>query len=139
MTAPVNFVTPYYWPGDAITCEAMVAVKGMQFVDVVATLESGPGLSATAEGGNIVIGLCTVGEKGFGVAIHDAAAGTKVGVYRGSGLILPVVNTGGVTAGDYLQIASTAGLVQTRTGTSVIIGQALNTVATALPVMVALH
>ena len=85
---PANEAIYFWTPGKNLPCHAGAAITGKLLVVISANRQSGPGLSATAEGGNYVISQAGAGVKALGVAAHDAAIGTKVSVLRGG--VIPV-------------------------------------------------
>lgn len=97
MSDAANECIPYYEPGTRITGHCEKAVTGKRFVDISDDIQSGPGLSATAEGGNIVIELATA--KALGVASHDAGEGEKVTIIRGP-TVVPVTAKEAISAGE---------------------------------------
>jgi hypothetical protein len=97
-----NEVTPFWDPGDAITCSPETAVTGKRFVVI-----SGP-----RAGGLPLISPAGAGEAVFGVAAQDAATGIAVNVHRVG--VVPVTSGEALTAGDL--VASDA------TGKAVIAG-----------------
>jgi hypothetical protein len=83
-----NDCIPFKRPGLDVTGQAEGAITGKRCVQISGARTSGPGLAATAEGSNYVVGIpSTTGAAGagkriFGVAKYDAADGAKVGVIR---------------------------------------------------------
>lgn len=110
----LNECIPLYEPGRAITAEAEAAVTGKRFVDITDPMSSGPGLSDTAEGGNIVCSHATAGGKAIGVSSYDAAIEGKFYVITGG--VVPVTADGAITAGQEVEVG-TAGKAKTRAGT----------------------
>lgn len=115
-----NDCIPIFEPGDRLTVHANVALTGKRFCDVVADAQSGFGLKGLAAdplaagiAGNIVAGLCAAAGKALGVVAWDAAIGTKVTVLTAPGMIVPVKSNGAITAGQEVEIATTAGDVKT--------------------------
>lgn len=73
-------VTPYWIPGDTITCHASAAVTGGRFVGVSgAPVDGNPRVAHAGAAGRVI-----------GVAARDAATGAKVMVFAGPGTIVPV-------------------------------------------------
>lgn len=103
--SPVNECVPKYEPGSRITGHCEAAVTGKRFVDISDPRQSGPGLSDTAEGGNIVVSPATADGKALGVASHDAAIGAKVTVILGG--VVPVTADGPITAGADVEVGAT--------------------------------
>jgi Uncharacterized conserved protein (DUF2190) len=94
----------YYKPGQDITCHANVGLTGGRAVAIVANRQSGPGLSASAEGSNYVVGLPADAGRIFGVAGHDAAAGADVVVYRDG--IVAIESSGTINAFQEVEIGA---------------------------------
>lgn len=116
---PLNECIPFYEPGKYPTVHANVALTGKRFCAIVANRQSGPGLSATAEGSNLVAGLPTAAGRVFGVVAHDAAIGTKVLCYRGSGLIVPVSAAAAITAFQEVEVNGSGQVVPKSSGVAV--------------------
>jgi hypothetical protein len=115
-----NDCIPIFEPGDRVTVHANVALTGKRFCDIVADAQAGFGLKGLAPdplaaniGSDIVCGLPTAAGKGFGVVAWDVAAGGKVTVLRGAKMIVPIKSNGAITAGQEVEIATTAGDVKT--------------------------
>lgn len=97
---PANECIPWFEPGTNPTVHATpAAIRGKRFVEVSAAAQgSGPLLSATSEGGNIVAQEASANtDRALGVAAHDAAIGEKVMVFRQG--VVPVTSGAAVTAG----------------------------------------
>jgi hypothetical protein len=111
-------VTPYWIPGDTITCHAAAAITGGRCVAVAGVRVGGnPQVSMAAAAAATILG----------VAARDAAIGTKVMVYAGPGTIVPITAGAAITAGALLE-ALASGAVVTRT-TGIAIAQALDDAA----------
>lgn len=106
--------TRYYKPGQDITCHANVALTGKRCVAIVGNRQSGPGLSATAEGGNYIVGLPTGAGRIFGVAASDAAIGTKVNVIRDG--VVPITAGGAIAAFAEVEVLGDGRVVTRTTG-----------------------
>jgi hypothetical protein len=123
-----NECIPLYEPGSRVTAHCEAAVIGKRFVDISDPMQSGPGLSATSEGGNIVVSPCAAAAKALGVAAYDQAIGGKVGVLM-SGMIVPVTCSAAITAGAEVEVATGGKAVTLSTGKAV--GKAVSTTAGA--------
>jgi len=110
--APSNECTPFYQPGETITCYAGSAITGKRFVVISANRQAGPGLNTSTSGGNYTVAPAGAGVKTFGVAVQDAASGALVTVIASPGYIVPVTCSANITAGVEVEISS-AGQVQT--------------------------
>lgn len=130
-----NEAIPFYEPGQRITAHCEAAVVGKRFVDISDPAQSGPGLSSTAEGGNIVVSPASAGGLVLGVASYDAAIGKKVAVILGG--VVPVVADGNVTAGQQIEVG-TDGKAKTRT-TGLAVGRALESASSGADVPVLLY
>jgi hypothetical protein len=96
---------PKFDVGPAVTCHANVALTGGRFCAVV----------GASVDGNVRVGKPALKGKVKGVLARDAAAGDKVGVYGGKGLVIRVDNTNAaITAGDDLEVDA-EGMVRTWT------------------------
>jgi len=131
-----NECIPYYEPGTRITGHASAAVVGKRVADISADSQSGPGLSATAEGGNIVVATAAARAKGIGVFSHDAARDEKVTVLC-SPMVVPITAEAGITAGEEVQVGAAGGVVKYSDGAK--IGRALATAADRDDTMVKLY
>lgn len=120
-----NECMPYYEPGDRITGHCDSAVTGKRFVDIAADVQSGPGLSATGDGGNVVIEHATAAGIALGVSSHDAAVGNKVTVILDH--VVPVTATGAINAGAEVEVGANGTAAALSAGRAV--GRSLNTVA----------
>lgn len=104
---PVNECIPYFEAAytQKLTANFTAQVFGKRFVSPLAAKQSGPGLSATAEGGNFVVaGLPAAGGEVGGVAGWDVAAGGKGPVIRGAGTMLPVLSGAALASGAELMV-----------------------------------
>jgi hypothetical protein len=131
---PVNECVPFYEAAytQKLTVHIVTtAAAGKKFVGPLTTLQSGPGLATTAEGGNMqAIGVPAANGDAGGVAAYDAAIGTKVPVIRGAGTMLPVMSGAAVTAGQDLKVDATGRVVPWATG-GARVGKAHSTVGAA--------
>src|SRR6476620_8219233 len=127
-----NDCIPYFRPGKDVTAQAEGAVTGKRCVQISNPRTSGPGLAATAEGSNYVVGIpSTTGALGaakriFGVAKYDAPDGGKVGVIRGG--IVPITAGGNITAGAEVEVAADGRVITLAAG--IAIGVACGTTTT---------
>jgi hypothetical protein len=133
---PANEAIPFYKPGQNITGHASVALTGKRGCVITGNRQSGPGLAATAEGSNYVIGLPTAGAGILGVTAHDAAAGEKVDVIMGG--VVPILAAAVITFWQEVEVLGD-GRVQPRAGTNVAIGRALTGAASAADAEVLLY
>lgn len=93
-----NDCAPFFDPGDSITCHVSADVKGKTLVKI----------TGQPVGGNPQVGPATAG-TGWGVAARDAAAGSKVLVYRGS-LVVPITAGANLSAGAFVTADANAEL-----------------------------
>lgn len=114
-----NEVYPFYIPGGDLTGHCEAAVTGKRFVSVSGDRQSGPGLSATAEGGNYLVSPAAAGEWALGVADRDAAQDAKVKVYCDFGYIVPVTAGADLVAGALVQVGTGGTAVPHTTGVPV--------------------
>jgi hypothetical protein len=84
-----------YTPGENITAEATAPVTARRVVKV-----SGNRTSA----GNLAVAPAAAGDRGFGVAANDAAAGQLVRVARGG--VVKVIAAGAIAAGASVQVGA---------------------------------
>lgn len=131
----LNETIPYYEPGQRLTAECEAAVVGKTFVDISDDIESGPGLSLTAEGGNITISTATEDGIALGVASHDAAIGKKVTVIVGG--VVPVTASGAIADGAEVQVGPTGKALTFTDGRAV--GRCLTTAANGEDAMILLY
>ena len=98
----VNECHPFHETGD-VSFQASAAVTGKRFVKISGSRQSGPGLSATAEGGNYVMAQAVSGDKAVGVAAYDSASGAKGACLGQPGKIVPVTSGAAIAAGAEVQ------------------------------------
>lgn len=105
---PANEAVSYY--EGAYTQKLTAAIittpaVGKTFVGPLTSHQSGPGLSATAEGSNLqAVGVPSAGGQVGGVASYDCAVGSKVAIIRGAGTVVPVTSGAAVAVGDELKV-----------------------------------
>ncbi len=119
MPSLANECIPFYEAGTTITAQVATAVRGKRFVAITANRQSGPALSATSEGGNVVIGQPAAGGRVFGVAQYDGAVGSKVPVHRTPGSVVPVTAAGALTAFQEVEVDATGAVIARATGVPV--------------------
>jgi hypothetical protein len=139
---PNNTCIPLFKPGKDITGHCSAAVVGKTFLDISATIQSGPtitsvSLPSTYDGGNIVVKTCAAKKRAIGVAAYDRAENEKVPILRGSGLVVPVTAGGAITAGE--EVESDAGGKAIKLAAGVAIGKAYTTAAEGEDVFVSLY
>lgn len=114
-----NECIPFKEPGSAVTAQATAAVVGKRFVRISGNRTSGPGLSATAEGGNYRVATANAAVRAFGVARRDAATGEKLGVWTQPGIIVPVFAEAAIAADAEVQVGAAGGVVPLAAGVAV--------------------
>lgn len=118
-----NDCIPFKQPGESVTGKAEAAITGKRCVQISGPRSSGPGLSATAEGGVYTIGHpSTTGAAGaakriFGVAAWDTPLGGLVTVLRGG--ILPITAGGTISAGAEVETAADGRVIALASGIAV--------------------
>lgn len=132
-----NDCVPYYEPGGRITAHAAAALTGKRFVRISANRQSGPGLSATGDGGNLVVNTPTAGARVFGVTAHDAASGSKVAIIRGPGFVVPVTAAATIAAFDEVEVNAAGQVIPKAAGVAV--GFAVNGAANGADAEIALY
>ena len=129
----VNECIPYYEAAytQRLTVHVITtAFIGKRFVGPLTTFQSGPGLAATAEGGNLqASGAPAAGGEVGGVAAWDQAVGKKGAVIRGAGTIVPVTSGAAITAGAELEVDNVGRVITATSGR--VVGKAHNTVGAA--------
>lgn len=108
---------PFYRPGQDPTVHANVALTGKRYCAIVGNIQSGPGLSATAEGGNLLAGLPAAGGRVFGVVSRSAALGEKVKVLIGG--INPVECAANLTAFQEVEVDAQGRVIPKASGVAV--------------------
>lgn len=139
---PANTCIPLFKPGQDITGHCSAAVVGKTFLDIAATIQSGPAITTvnlptTYDGGNIVVKTCAAKKHPIGVAAYDRAEGEKVPILRGSGLVVPVTAGGAITAGEEVESNATGLAIKLAAGVAA--GKAINTAAEGEDVFVSLY
>lgn len=114
----LNDCIHFYKPGKDITCHANVGLTGKTCCAIVGNRPTGPGLSATGEGGNYLIGLPAAGGRIFGVVAYDVIAGQKVGVKRG-GVVPITVGATPVTAFAEVEVDAAGKVVPKAAGVAI--------------------
>lgn len=108
-----NECLPLFEDGDELTCLTTAAVTGKRFVAVTGNLQSdnAPTIGPPAAAGRV-----------FGIAMYDAAAGARVGVWRGRTEVFPVTTgaaSGAIAAFQELQVDATGAVVPLAAGVAV--------------------
>jgi hypothetical protein len=139
MAAPANECIPYFEPGNRPTAKITETggVLGKRFVEIAGNRTSGPALASTAEGGVYQCNYPALKGKVFGVTSHDCAENGLVTILRGSGMIVPVVADGAITAGTEVEVTA-VGKVRTLTD-GVAVGYAASGCADGADCEVALY
>ena len=81
---------PFKEPGKDVTGQASSAVTGKRFLAITGNLQAD---------GSITVAHAGAGVRVAGVSKYDAASGAKVGVIRGSKVVVPVTAGGTIAAG----------------------------------------
>jgi len=133
-----NDCIPFYEPGDKITVSAAAALTGKRCVAISANRQSGPGLSDTSEGGNLVVNYPSAGAAIFGVLAHDVAQNGKVACFRGNGFIVPItVGAGNISAWAEVEVDGSGRVIAKSAG--VAIGRAVNAATSGNDAEIALY
>lgn len=114
---PANEAIHFYEPGKSITCKAGAAVTGKRAVAITGNRTSGPGLSATAEGGVYTVGAVSAGGRIFGVAAHDAAINELVTVLRGG--IVPIRAGAAISAFAEVEVDANGQVITKSSGVAI--------------------
>lgn len=125
----------FYKPGADITAHCSAAVTGQRCVMISGNRQSGPGLAATSEGGNLVVAHATAAGRIFGVAAHDAAINKDVTVLRGG--VVPILTSGVIAAFAEVEVGANGTVVTKASG--VAIGFAVNGAANGAVAEIALY
>lgn len=124
---PANECIPFKKPGEDFTGKASATVTGKRFLKVSADRTGGgAGGLSTALDNVYQVAPASANGAVCGVAAHDAASGSLVGVIAGG--IVPVTADGAITAGDQIMVGAT--------GKAKTYAPPTTTTATALPVVV---
>lgn len=134
---PANECIPFYEPGSRITGHASATIIGKRFLDISGNIQSGPGLSATSEGGNLQVAPCAAGAKAFGVSGYDAATGTKVPVLNGPGMVVPVTAGANIAFGAEVEVGTAGQAITLAAGKAV--GKCLTAATSGADAMVRLY
>lgn len=111
-----NECVPFYEPGGRLTAKADAALAGKRFVDISNNRESGPGLSATAEGSNYRVNYPSAGARALGVTDRDVASGAKVTIICDPGTVVPVLANGTIDANDEVEVDGSGRVVTLASG-----------------------
>lgn len=136
-----NAIIPLYLGLEPVTAavQSGQAASGGKFVSPAGGFQSSPLLSASSpatDGGNFQVKTCPDAAKAYGVAAYDAASTEKVLVYRKGTVVPMVAGTGGVTAGQQVEVA--AGLPVTL-ASGIAVGIAISTATATNVVWVELY
>lgn len=105
-----NECIPAYRPGADLTAIVGAGgVTGKTFVNISAALDVAAGTPLT------VVTAAAAGLT-FGVASRDAAAGAKVGIIRGPGIIIPVTAGGTIALGAEVEVGASGRAVTLASG-----------------------
>lgn len=132
---PANEAHRFFKPGADVPAHAAGAITGKRGVVISANRQSGPGLSATAEGSNYMISQAGAGVRIFGVAAHDAAIGDKVTVLRDG--IVPIRTGAIITANQEVEMDASGQAIPKASG--VAIGFAVTGAASGADAEIALY
>lgn len=102
----LNECIPYYEAGARITAHCEAAVVGKTCVMISNDRQSGPALSTSADGGNIVVSTATAAGRILGVASHNAAIDEKVTVLTQPGIVLPITAAAAITAFQQVEVGA---------------------------------
>lgn len=129
---PANECIPVYEGAYArkLTGHATAAITGKRFVSLSGSFQSGPGLAATAEGGNLQVGVPTLGSDAWGVSGHDIPSGGKGVIYGGAGVILPLTSSAAIALGANIS-TDAAGKAKTTASGEKVLGKAMSAVGGA--------
>lgn len=114
----------HYANGGNVTAVAQTDIAGCTFVKI-----SG----SPADDGNYTVTTCAAGERPFGVAKYDAAAGQRIGVARGNARIGTVATAGALTPG--VDVYSNELGQATAAGTGIVAGTVVESAGAALAVI----
>jgi uncharacterized protein DUF2190 len=133
---------PLFKDGKDISGHTTAAVVGKTFADISGNIQSGPEITSvslpeTYDGGNFEVAGCEAKKRAIGVFAYDAASGVTVPIMRGSGLILPVVAGGAITAGEEVEVGAESKAV--KIGSGVAVGKAYTTAASGKDCYVSLY
>lgn len=132
-----NDCIPFYEPGGRITAHCAAAITGKRFVAISASRQSGPGLSATGDGGNYIVNAPAAGGRVFGVAMHDAPSGGKVTIVRGPGFVVPVLAAAAIAVFAEVEVNATGAVITKASGVAV--GFAVTAAANGADAEIALY
>lgn len=85
-----NECIPFKEPGGDVTAQASAGVTGKRFLAITGNLQAD---------GSITVAHAGAGVRVVGVSKYDAASGAKVGVIRGSKMVVPVTAGANISAG----------------------------------------
>lgn len=134
---PANECMPYYEPGSRITGHASANITGKRFVAISGNIQSGPGLSATSEGGNLQVAHAAAGAKAFGVSGYDVPSGSKIPILNGPGMVVPVTAGANIAAGAEVEVGSAGQAITLASGKAV--GMCLTAATSGADAMVRLY
>lgn len=107
---PANECIPFKETGTDVTGQASAAVTGKRFLAITGNIQAD---------GSITVAHATAAGRICGVSKYDAASGAKVGVLRGSKMVVPVMAAGTIAAGAEVEVGTAGQAVTKSAGVAV--------------------
>lgn len=105
-----NECIPFKEPGARVTGQATAAVTGKRFLAITGNAQTD---------GTLSVAHAAAGARIVGVAAYDAAIGAKVGVIRGSKIVVPVTAGAAIAAGSEVEVGATGQAITKAAGVAV--------------------
>lgn len=101
---------PFKEPGANVTGHASAAVTGRRFLAITGNAQPD---------GSLTVAHATAAGRIVGVAAWDASSGGKVGIHRGSKMVVPVTAGADITAGAEVEVGAAGQAVPLAAGVAV--------------------
>lgn len=105
-----NECIPFKEPGADVTGQASAAVTGCRFLAITGNLQAD---------GSLTVAHATAAGRICGVSKYDAAQGKKVGIIRGSKMVVPVTAGANITAGSEVEVGTNGQAITKASGVAV--------------------
>lgn len=95
--AVLNVATPYYEPGQDLSCKASAAVVGKRFLKITGNQDAD---------GQVPVAHADAGGRAAGVSDRDAAIGKGLGIMKAPGRVVPVTAAAAIAAFEEVEVGA---------------------------------